>query len=132
MEPGALAAATPDKAAYVLARSGETVTFRTLDDESNRLAQVLWQRGRTTGGPVLHGGEQPTEGGRAGVHPERLRGQGVRLVPRAASRGGRGAARDPARRDPAHGGRHRRRLRALRGRGRRRPRRAPRRGGRGP
>src|SRR5688572_28386103 len=49
MEPGALVAATPDKAAYVLARSGETVTFRTLDDESNRLAQVLWQRGLRPG-----------------------------------------------------------------------------------
>jgi acyl-CoA synthetase (AMP-forming)/AMP-acid ligase II len=49
MEPGALATAMPEKAAYVLARSGETVTFRTLDDESNRLAQVLWQRGLRPG-----------------------------------------------------------------------------------
>src|SRR5260370_9844263 len=35
----------PDKAAYVLAGSGETVTYRELDDRSNRLAQLLYDRG---------------------------------------------------------------------------------------
>lgn len=45
MHPGAIAEKTPDKAAYIMAPSGETVTYRQLDDRSNQLAQLLRQRG---------------------------------------------------------------------------------------
>src|SRR5688500_9082137 len=49
MHPGAHAATTPDKPAYRMARSGEIVTYRTLDEGSNRLAQLLRQRGLRPG-----------------------------------------------------------------------------------
>ena len=52
MHPGAHAATTPDKPAYVMAGSGQVVTFRELDDASNRLAQVLWDRGLRTGDSI--------------------------------------------------------------------------------
>ena len=52
MHPGAHAAATPDKPAYVMAGSGQVVTFRRLDDASNRLARVLWDRGLRTGDSI--------------------------------------------------------------------------------
>lgn len=45
MWPGPHARATPDKVAIVLAGSGETVTYRQLDDRSNRLAQLFYDRG---------------------------------------------------------------------------------------
>jgi long-chain acyl-CoA synthetase len=41
MWPGLYAKDTPDKAAYVMAASGEVVTYRELDDRSNRLAQLF-------------------------------------------------------------------------------------------
>ena len=45
MWPGQHAATTPDKPAYVMAESGEVVTYRELDERSNRLAQLLHDRG---------------------------------------------------------------------------------------
>jgi acyl-CoA synthetase (AMP-forming)/AMP-acid ligase II len=45
MWPGFHAKNNPDKPAYVMASSGETVTYKELDDESNRLAQLLRDRG---------------------------------------------------------------------------------------
>jgi long-chain acyl-CoA synthetase len=42
----------PDKAALVMARTGETVTYRELDDRSNQLAHVLWDRGLRPGDRV--------------------------------------------------------------------------------
>ena len=42
MHPGAHALTTPDKPAYVMAATGETVTYKQLDDESNRIAQLLF------------------------------------------------------------------------------------------
>jgi long-chain acyl-CoA synthetase len=45
MWPAPHAERDPDKVAYVLARSGRTVTYRELDDRSNRLAQLLYARG---------------------------------------------------------------------------------------
>src|SRR5437899_2977858 len=45
MYPGAHAQTTPDKAAVIMAASGETVTFKELDDRSNQLAQLLRERG---------------------------------------------------------------------------------------
>src|ERR1700674_3440346 len=45
MWPTPHAERNPDKAAYVLAGSGRAVTYRELDDRSNRLAQLLYARG---------------------------------------------------------------------------------------
>ncbi|HEX9969665.1 MAG TPA: AMP-binding protein, partial [Acidimicrobiales bacterium] len=52
MHPGALAAAHPDKPAYVMAGSGRAVTFRELDEASNRLAQELFDRGLRPGDSI--------------------------------------------------------------------------------
>jgi long-chain acyl-CoA synthetase len=41
MHPGIHAQTTPDKPAYVMAGSGETVTYRQLEDASNRCAQLF-------------------------------------------------------------------------------------------
>ncbi len=49
MHPGVHAESQPDKVAYVMAGSGEEVTYRQLDDRSNRLAQLLWDRGLRPG-----------------------------------------------------------------------------------
>jgi long-chain acyl-CoA synthetase len=43
------AADRPDQVAYRMAQSGESVTYRTLDEGSNRLAQLLWHRGLRPG-----------------------------------------------------------------------------------
>src|SRR6187399_1607375 len=45
MWPGLHAKNNPDKPAYIMAASGETVTYKELDEESNRLAQLLRDRG---------------------------------------------------------------------------------------
>src|SRR5512143_313147 len=45
MWPGFHAARTPDKAAIIMAGSGEVVTYAELDAASNRLAQLLYARG---------------------------------------------------------------------------------------
>jgi long-chain acyl-CoA synthetase len=45
MWPGAHAARTPDKPAYIMAGSGAVVTYAELDARSNRLAQLFWTRG---------------------------------------------------------------------------------------
>jgi acyl-CoA synthetase (AMP-forming)/AMP-acid ligase II len=52
MFPGDFAQATPDKAAYVMATSGDVVTYRELDDEANRLAQYFRRLGLQTGDHV--------------------------------------------------------------------------------
>jgi long-chain acyl-CoA synthetase len=52
MHPGVHALSRPDKPAYVMARSGEVVTYRTLDEGSNRLAQLLWERGLRPGDSI--------------------------------------------------------------------------------
>ncbi|GAA0989170.1 acyl-CoA synthetase [Acrocarpospora macrocephala] len=49
MHPGAIAAATPDKPAVIMAGSGRVVTFRELDEESNRLAHLLRAAGLRPG-----------------------------------------------------------------------------------
>ena len=43
---------TPDKPAYIMGGSGETVTYRELDDRSNRLAQLLYDRGLRPGDSI--------------------------------------------------------------------------------
>ncbi|HEX7167594.1 MAG TPA: AMP-binding protein [Acidimicrobiales bacterium] len=52
MHPGAHAEAHPDKPAYVMGGSGETVTYKQLDDRSNQLAQLLFDRGLRPGDGV--------------------------------------------------------------------------------
>jgi long-chain acyl-CoA synthetase len=46
---GQIAAATPDKPAVIMAGSGKTVTFRELDEESNRLAGLMRAEGLRPG-----------------------------------------------------------------------------------
>ena len=45
MWPGAVAETQPDKPAYIMASTGQVVTYRELDDRSNRLAQLLYAAG---------------------------------------------------------------------------------------
>jgi long-chain acyl-CoA synthetase len=45
MWPGLHAHERPDQPAYIMAGSGETVTYRELNDRSNRLAQLFWDAG---------------------------------------------------------------------------------------
>ncbi len=52
MYPGTHAEATPDKPALIMAGSGETVTFRQLDERSNRLAQLWYASGLRPGDHV--------------------------------------------------------------------------------
>ena len=49
MYPGTHAGSTPDKAAYIMGGTGRTVTYKELDDRSNQLAQLLYQRGLRRG-----------------------------------------------------------------------------------
>jgi long-chain acyl-CoA synthetase len=49
MHPGIHAQTTPDKPAYVMTGSGETVTYRQLDDASNRCAQLFRALGLEAG-----------------------------------------------------------------------------------
>ena len=49
MHPGLHAQTTPDKAAVLMAGSGEVVTYRELDERSNRLARLLWAQGLRPG-----------------------------------------------------------------------------------
>ena len=45
MWPGKRAAERPDHPAYVMAGSGEVVTYARLNDRSNQLAQLFWDAG---------------------------------------------------------------------------------------
>jgi len=49
MYPGSVAREVPDKPAYVMAGSGQVVTYRELDERSNRLAQLLFAAGLRPG-----------------------------------------------------------------------------------
>ncbi|MCK0154281.1 AMP-binding protein [Alcanivorax sp. S6407] len=49
MYPGQIAAITPDKPAYIMADSGETVTFRELEERSNQMAHLFRKLGLETG-----------------------------------------------------------------------------------
>ena len=49
MYPGVHATTTPDKPAYVIAGSGEVVTYRQLDERSNQVAQLLRAAGLRRG-----------------------------------------------------------------------------------
>ena len=52
MYPGHWATVTPDKPAVIMAESGETVTYKQLDDRSNQCAQLLWDAGLRFGDHV--------------------------------------------------------------------------------
>jgi long-chain acyl-CoA synthetase len=52
MHPALHARTTPDKPAYIMAASGETVTYRQLDDQSNRIAQLFRALGLRPGDHV--------------------------------------------------------------------------------
>ncbi|GAA4195094.1 acyl-CoA synthetase [Microbispora amethystogenes] len=52
MHPGAIAAVTPDKPAVIMAGSGRVITYRELDEESNRLAHLLRAAGLRSGDHV--------------------------------------------------------------------------------
>jgi len=52
MHPGIHAANHPDKPAYILAGSGQVVTFAELNDRSNQGAQLFWQLGLRPGDHV--------------------------------------------------------------------------------
>ncbi|KAB8190116.1 AMP-binding protein [Nonomuraea phyllanthi] len=49
MYPGAIAAVTPDKPAVIMAGSGRIITYRELDEESNRLAHLFRAAGLRPG-----------------------------------------------------------------------------------
>jgi long-chain acyl-CoA synthetase len=52
MHPGVFALTTPDKAAVIIADTGETVTYRQLDERSNRAAQLFASLGLLPGDHV--------------------------------------------------------------------------------
>jgi long-chain acyl-CoA synthetase len=52
MHPYIHAQTTPDKPAYIMAKSGETVTYRQLDQQSNRIAQLFRSLGLRPGDHV--------------------------------------------------------------------------------
>ncbi|HEX7036768.1 MAG TPA: AMP-binding protein [Pseudomonadales bacterium] len=52
MYPGKWAKAFPDKPAVIHAATGETITFRELNDRSNQLAQLMWRKGLRPGDHV--------------------------------------------------------------------------------
>jgi len=45
MHPSVFAQTTPDKPAYVMASTGQAVTYRELNDRSNQLAQLFYDAG---------------------------------------------------------------------------------------
>lgn len=52
MYPGHHAVERPDHPAIVMAATGETITYRELDERSNRLANLWWERGLRRGDHV--------------------------------------------------------------------------------
>jgi acyl-CoA synthetase (AMP-forming)/AMP-acid ligase II len=52
MYPGILAQSIPEKPAYIMANSGEVVTYAQLNEESNRAAQLFWSLGLRPGNHI--------------------------------------------------------------------------------
>ena len=52
MHPGVHAATDPDRAAYIMAGDGRTVTYRELEEDSNRIAHYFRSQGLKTGDGV--------------------------------------------------------------------------------
>ena len=61
MWPGKHAPERPDQAAYVMAATGETVTYRELNDRSNQLAQCFFDAGPALRRPHRGGHGEPPE-----------------------------------------------------------------------
>jgi long-chain acyl-CoA synthetase len=53
MHPGVHAANNPDKPAYIMANGGQVITYKQLNDDSNRIAQLLWSLGLRAGDSVV-------------------------------------------------------------------------------
>ena len=146
MYPGVHARQRPDHPAIVMAGSGEVVTYRELDERSNRLARLWHARGLRRGdhvaivmenhvefydvgvgraalGPVLHAGQLPPHRPRDRLHRRRLRCPFADHVAHRFAGAGRRARVEIA----LMVRRHRRRVGALRGAGRRPAGRPPRR-----
>ena len=100
MYPGHWAKVSPEKPALINAATGDVVTFRELNDRSNRLAQLLWERGLRRGdhiailmenharyfdviwaalrsGLVSDDDQSLSDDRRSGVHPRQLRSEGA-------------------------------------------------------
>jgi long-chain acyl-CoA synthetase len=99
VHPHIHAARNPDKPAYVMAGSGETVTYGQLEERSNRIAQMFRAQGLKVGDHIaiflenhprffeicwaaqrsglVHRGQLPPDGGRGRLHHGRLRGDAV-------------------------------------------------------
>ena len=148
MHPGAQAEKTPDKPAYVMARSGRTVTYRELDEKSSQGAQLFRSLGLQPGDHIalcMENNEHYFQicwaaqrsglyytcissrlsAARSGLHRGRLRREGLHRLEGEAGRhegAGRGL---PEARGPVPGGRLRRRIRELGGGHRRRSPRRP-------
>ena len=141
MHPYIHAQTTPDKPAYIMAGSGETVTYRQLDDQSNRIAQLFRSLGLKAGdhialflennaallrdllgrpalGPDLHRDQLAADRGRGRLHRDRLRRPAVRHLEVSRRPGGRARAAARGRRAALHDRRHDRRLRIVGGGGR--------------
>ena len=52
MHPGIHAKSNPDKAAYIMAATGKVVTYRELDEESNRAANLFRSLGLKPGDTI--------------------------------------------------------------------------------
>src|SRR2546428_6656376 len=52
MHPAEIASRAPDRAAIIMATTGETITFKELDERSNRAANLLRSRGLNHGDSV--------------------------------------------------------------------------------
>jgi long-chain acyl-CoA synthetase len=52
MYPGFYAATQPDKAAVIMGRAGEMITYRELDERSARLARLLYASGLRPGDKI--------------------------------------------------------------------------------
>ena len=61
MWPGKHAQERPDQVAYVMASTGEAVTYRELNDRSNQLAQCFYAAGLRFGDHIARGDGEPPE-----------------------------------------------------------------------
>ena len=138
-----------------MAGSGETVTYRQLDEQSNRIAQLFRSLGLKAGdhialflennaavlrdllgrpalGPDLHRHQLAADRGRSRLHRDRLRRPAVRHLEVSRRPGGRARAAAQGRREALHDRRHDRGLRIVGSDGRALSRDADRRPDRGP
>ena len=119
MYPGKYATQHPDRPAFIMASTGEAVSYREFEARSNRLAHLLRAHGPAAAGPLRHvpGEQQPLprkllgrlprravlhlhqqlpDGRGAGLHRQQQRIEAADHVARQAGGGGRGAEVVPA------------------------------------